>query len=109
MKTLKYIFSFALIFFMSCAEDDNDLSFIDKVEAPSEVSAVFKPILDEDTGNLGLISITPNAIGAASYNINFGDGTEMLAEVIQGESVVHQYAELPEEEFYDVIIEVPLD
>ncbi|WNH14022.1 hypothetical protein [Thalassobellus suaedae] len=105
MKTLKYIFSFALIFFMSCAEDDNDLSFIDKVEAPSEVSAVFKPILDEDTGNLGLISITPNAIGAASYNINFGDGTEMLAEVIQGESVVHQYAELPEEEFYDVIIE----
>ena len=105
MKTLKYIFSFALIFFMSCAEDDNDLSFIDKVEAPSEVSAVFKPTLDEDSGNLGLISITPNAIGAASYNINFGDGTEMLAEVIQGESVVHQYAELPEGEFYDVIIE----
>jgi hypothetical protein len=106
MKTLKYIFglSLALLVVWNCSDDDN-FDYLNDVAAPSEVTANFLPTLDENTGNLGLITITPNANGAVSYNVNFGDGTEDLAKVNQGENVEHQYAELPEGEFYTVTIE----
>ncbi|MDO5969190.1 PKD domain-containing protein [Flavivirga aquimarina] len=97
MKTLKYIFSFTLVFLISCAEDDNDLSFIDEVIAPSEVSALFKVTQD----NTGEVTITPNATGASNFNINYGDGTEETANVVQGESISHTY----EEGSYTVTIE----
>ncbi len=89
MKTLKYILSLALVFFIGCAEDDNDLSFVDKIEAPTNVSALFK--ISQD--NSGLVSITPNSDGAVLYNITFGDDTEAPESVKQGESLDHEYAE----------------
>ncbi|TXG36993.1 hypothetical protein [Seonamhaeicola maritimus] len=91
MKTLKYIYtlSMAFILLFSCAEDDNDLSFIDKVVAPSEVSALFKVTQD----NTGEVTITPNATGASNYNITFGDDTPEPVNVMQGESVSHTYKE----------------
>jgi len=108
MKTLKYIFGLclALLVVWNCSDDDN-LDYLNEVDAPSEVTANFLPVLDESTGNLGLITITPNAIGAVSYNVNFGDGdgTEDTTKVNQGESVIHQYAEHPELGFYTVTIE----
>ena len=68
MKTLKYIFSLsiALLFCLGCAEDDNDLSFVDSVVAPSDISADFNILQD----NSGLVTITPNAIGGVSYSRN---------------------------------------
>jgi hypothetical protein len=107
MKKLKYKLSYcvALLILFSCTNEDDNFDYLNSVVAPSNVSAVFLPTLDESNGAKGLIMITPNAIGAVSYNVNFGDGTEALAKVNQGESVVHQYAELPEEEFYTVTIE----
>ncbi|MFD1613546.1 hypothetical protein [Gelatiniphilus marinus] len=89
MKTLKYIMSFALVFFISCAEDDNDLSFVGNIVAPTEVSAQFKVAQD----NSGLVSITPNSNGAVSYNIALGDGTTDLVNVKQGETLEHTYTE----------------
>ncbi len=89
MKTLKYILSLALVCFIGCAEDDNDLSFVDKIEAPTNVSALFK--ISQD--NSGLVSITPNSDGAVLYNITFGDDTEAPESVKQGESLEHAYAE----------------
>ena len=106
MKTLKNIFGLclALLVVWNCSDDDN-LDYLNEVDAPSEVTAIFRPVLDESTGNLGLITITPNAIGAVSYNINFGDGTEDTTKVNQGESVIHQYAEHPDLGSYTVTIE----
>ena len=92
MKTLKYIFSLsiALLFCLGCAEDDNDLSFVDSVVAPSGISADFNITPD----NSGLVTITPNAIGAVSYIItSFGDGTTETATLEQGESIERIYVE----------------
>ncbi len=71
MKTIKYILSLALIFFISCSEDDIDLSYVDSVTAPSNVSALF--LITQD--NTGLVTITPNSDGGVSYNISLGDDT----------------------------------
>ncbi len=91
MKIIKYLFSLNLILalFISCAEDDNDLSFIEELVAPTDVSAVFN--VEQD--NSGMVSITPNATGASNFNITFGDGTEQPMNVKQGESASHIYSE----------------
>lgn len=89
MKALKYIMSFTLVFFISCAEDDNDLSFIGNVVAPTNVSALFQ--ISQD--NSGLVNITPNSDGAVSYNITFGDDTAEPINLKQGENIDHTYTE----------------
>jgi hypothetical protein len=89
MKIIKYIMSIALVFFISCTQDNNDLSFLEGVEAPSEVKAVFKIAQD----NSGLVTITPNALGATKYNVKFGDNTNEIVNVTQGESITHVYSE----------------
>jgi len=90
MKTLKYIFrlSLVLIFFISCTEDDHDLSFIDNVVAPANVSALFQITQD----NTGLVTITPNAESAVSFNVTPGDGDSSFS-IKQGKSATHVYAE----------------
>lgn len=91
IKKIKYLFSvsLALLCFLNCSEDVNNLSFIDDVVAPTNLKAVFNIVPD----NSGLVSITPNADGAVSYEIGFGDGSEDIAVVETGESVNHVYAE----------------
>lgn len=90
MKTLKYIFrlGLVLIFFINCTEDTNDLGFVDNVVAPTNVSALFQITQD----NTGLVTLTPNAEGAVSYNITLGDGSSPVT-VKQGASAQHVYAE----------------
>lgn len=91
MKALKYIYPFciALLLLVGCAEDENDFSFIDNVVAPTEVKAVFKIAQD----NSGLVTITPNALGASNYNLTFGDANLEPVNIIQGESTTHVYTE----------------
>ncbi len=92
MKALKYIFSFSLllsVFCISCTNDDNNLDYLEKVVAPTNVSALFQVTQD----NTGLVTITPNATGAVKYNITLGDDTVEAIVVKQGESAEHIYAE----------------
>ena len=89
MKTLKYVLSLALVFFISCSDDDNDLSFVDKVVAPSNVSAQL--LISQD--NTGLVTITPSSEGGVSYNITLGDDTAEPVSINQGEDIEHTYAE----------------
>ncbi|SFZ91845.1 hypothetical protein SAMN05428642_102385 [Flaviramulus basaltis] len=89
MKTIKYIFSLALVFFISCAEDDNNLSFVDEVAAPTNVSALFQITQD----NTGTVTIIPNSEGAVSYNISLGDDTTEPVVIESGENIVHTYNE----------------
>jgi hypothetical protein len=90
MRTLKYIYTFslALVVLFGCTEDE-DLSFVDNIVAPSEVTANFSITQD----NSGVVTITPNAVGATNYNINYGDGSEEIVNVVQGESTTHTYVE----------------
>ena len=91
MKALKYILSLclALLFFQNCSQDDNNFDYLDDVVAPANISALFQVTQD----NTGLVTITPNADGAVSYNILFGDDTTEPIVVNQGENVEHTYAE----------------
>ncbi|MDD7885950.1 hypothetical protein [Flavivirga sp. 57AJ16] len=89
MKALKYIMSFTLVFLIGCAEDDNDLNFLDNVVAPTNVSALFQ--ISQD--NSGLVTITPNSEGAVSYNITLGDDTTEPVNLKQGETIDHTYPE----------------
>ncbi|MDX1700763.1 MAG: hypothetical protein R3250_09105, partial [Melioribacteraceae bacterium] len=88
MKTIKLILSFALILFIGCSDDD-DLSFVDSIVAPSNVSAEF--LLTQD--NTGLVTITPNSEGGVSYKVTLGDGTEEPVSLDQGEHIEHIYPE----------------
>lgn len=91
MKTLKYVFGFclAILLLTNCTEDERGFEYLNDVVAPTNVTAVFRITQD----NTGLVTITPNALSAVSYNILFGDGTNLPAKVIQGESVMHTYEE----------------
>ena len=89
MKILKYILRLTLVFYISCAEDDKYLSFIDKMVAPTNVSALFQITQD----NTGLVTITPNSDGGATYNVTLGDDTEEPVRINQGETIENTYAE----------------
>ena len=92
MKKIKTYYKalFLVLVFSACTEDDiRDLSYLGDVAIPSDVSATFSITQD----NTGLVTITPTADSAASYDIVFGDGTADPSNVIQGESVEHVYAE----------------
>ena len=88
MKTIKYVLSLALIIFIACSDDD-DLSFLNSIEAPANVSAQF--LLSQD--NSGLVTITPNSEGGVSYKVSLGDGTEEPVSLEQGEHIEHIYPE----------------
>ena len=89
MKKLKYLFvSFLILALPGCADDENDTGFIDNVDAPSSISALFTITQD----NTGRVTITPSGSGATQYEINFGDGSQNES-FAAGESAEHVYAE----------------
>ena len=99
MRTLKYLLSYSLALFVlfGCTNDEEKFDYLSTAVAPTDISALFQVTQD----NTGLVTIIPNATGAALYNITFGDDTSETVVVVQGESVEHIYAEGT----YGVIIE----
>ena len=98
MKALKYIFSLSLFIlcFTGCEDEDN-FDYLDRVELPSNISALFEVAQD----NSGLVTITPNADGASIFKFYFGDGTTEPVELKSGENIQHTY----QEGTYDVKVE----
>ncbi|WP_046758143.1 PKD domain-containing protein [Kordia jejudonensis] len=90
MKIIKYVFSLCLValFVYSCGEDDNT-DFVNTVEAPTNLSAIVNITQD----NTGLVTITPLGEGVTTFDINYGDGSEVASEVLPGNNVEHTYAE----------------
>jgi hypothetical protein len=86
-----------LIFFMillvatiSCKKEIDNLKEIDKVTAPTNVSAVF----DITQDNTGTVTIMPTAEGVTAYKIKFGDvADEVATEYSVNEEIIHVYAE----------------
>ena len=72
----------------ACTEEDN-LSFLDNIPAPTNVSAVFSITQD----NTGVVTINPIAQGATFFDIYFGDGTADPERINQGNGIKHTYAE----------------
>lgn len=97
MKNLKYLLSAIVLVFavIACSEDDDTLN-VDDISAPANVSAAIRVTQD----NTGLVTITPLAEGATSFEIGFGDGSESSGVLQPGASVSHIY----EEGTYDATI-----
>jgi len=91
MKKIKIIFKtlFVLFVIAACTDNLRDISFIDAIAPPTNVSATF----DITQDNTGLVTISPTANGATSFMIYFGDNTADPVEVVQGNNVEHTYAE----------------
>lgn len=90
MKNIKNLLGLIIVLsvFINCTNDDNDLSFVDNVAPPSEVSAHF--LITQD--NTGRVTITPNSVGGVSYVIDLDDGSEPVS-VERGGSIEHVYPE----------------
>ena len=78
-----------LLIFIGCTEDERDLSYLDSIEIPSNISVSF--ILTQD--NTGTVTLSPSADGASEFEIFFGDDTLEPEVLTQGESTTHVYAE----------------
>lgn len=91
MKKIKIIFKtlFVLFVIVACTDNLRDISFIDAIAPPTNVSATF----DITQDNTGLVTISPTADGATSFMIYFGDNKADPVEVVQGNNVEHTYAE----------------
>ncbi|WP_405294275.1 hypothetical protein [Algibacter sp. Ld11] len=90
MKFIKYAFSLCLftLIAISCADDDN-IDFVENITAPTNVSAAVSVTQD----NTGVVTITPLAEGAVSYNVNYGDGSEEETGITPGNGAEHIYEE----------------
>ena len=90
MKTIKKLFTLLFVFtaFISCKEDfleETDFGIV----APSNVNATFNITQD----NTGLVTITPTAEGAISFDVDFGDGSTAATGIAAGKHVKHTYTE----------------
>lgn len=90
MKSFKYIITLLLVaLFIGCNDDEFDSGFLDNVEAPSKVDALFTITQD----NTGLVTIQPNGEAVTNYTVDYGDGTPDPATVAPGQKTQHNYAE----------------
>lgn len=80
---------FVIILMIYACTDEDNLSFLDNIAAPSNVSAVFNITQD----NTGVVTINPLAEGATFFDVYFGDGTADPERINQGNSIKHTYAE----------------
>jgi len=91
MNTIKYLFSFCLaaLLVFTCADDEKNVDFVNTATAPSGLDLQF----DVTQDNTGLVTILPLAEGAVSFDIALGDDTPEPAQIDNGQSVSHTYAE----------------
>lgn len=93
MKKLQHKFGWLLLIAFAivagCSEtDDNDLGFVDGINAPSNVNLLVTLAQD----NSGVATFTPSGEGAASFTLDFGNGSEIV-ELMPGESTTTTYGE----------------
>jgi len=87
---LLLIVTLAVNVFQSCKDDDETSYVLQDISAPTNLSAVFD-IADDDSGE---VSVTPTGVGAASFEVYFGDvENETPVDVNPGETVNHVYGE----------------
>ena len=90
MKTINKLFTLLFVFtaFISCKEDfleETDFGIV----APTNVNATFNITQD----NTGLVTITPTADGAVSFDVDYGDGSDPATGIAIGKHTKHTYTE----------------
>lgn len=79
-----------VLLLVACTKTEfTDTSFVDRGEAPSGLSAMF----DITQDNTGLVTITPNGVGAVTYDVFYGDGNNTPAKVVAGKNTTRVYQE----------------
>ena len=92
MKTLKYLLSGLILIstFSGCKKQINDdVSFVQTAATSAKLGAMFTITQD----NTGLVTITPNGEGVASFEIAYGHGTAGPVKVLPGGSTSKVYPE----------------
>ena len=92
MKTLKYLLSGLILIstFSGCKKEINDdVSFVQTAATSAKLGAMFTITQD----NTGLVTITPNGEGVASFEIAYGHGTSGPVKVLPGGSTSKVYPE----------------
>ena len=90
MKKLKTIYrALIILLVVTACTEDRSLDFLDSIKAPTNVAAVYSITQD----NSGLVTITPTAEGASSFDIHFADTTVDPENVEAGKNVQHTYVE----------------
>lgn len=90
MKSLKFILTFCIaLVFVGCEQEDNNLDFIDNTAPPTNTAIAFSVTQD----NTGLVTLTPNADGAAQFEIDYGDGSGSSGIFEAGGSTDNIYSE----------------
>lgn len=70
-------------------EKFEDVSFAANGKAPDSLSVLFEITQD----NTGLVTITPNGVGAISYDVYYGHGSTTPVKVAAGKNTTHIYPE----------------
>ena len=83
-----YMLLFASFFLASCSEDDNDLVDVN-TPPPTNISAEFTVTQD----NTGLVTITPLGENVTAFQIQLGDGSELITGINPGDQIEHTYEE----------------
>jgi len=92
MRYMKYITLFFLvaIIALGCKKEKyEDTSFVPAGKAPDSLSVLFEITQD----NSGLVTITPNGVGAVSYDVYYGHGPATPVKVDAGKKTTHVYPE----------------
>lgn len=92
MRYMKYITLFFLVALIATGckkEKYEDTSFVSAANGPDSLSVLFEITQD----NSGLVTITPNGIGAVSYDVYYGHGPATPAKVAAGKNTRHVYPE----------------
>ena len=88
MKRLNILLiSLVLIVINGCTVEDRDLNYLDNVPAPSNLEVTYNVTQD----NTGLVTLSPNAEGATSFKLTYGNGGSIV--LAPGESVERIYEE----------------
>ena len=99
MKSLKSLLSICLtvaVLIFGCTQDDDNTDFLNAVPAPTNVSALITVSQD----NTGLVTITPLGENVATFEVNFGDGSETSGTLNPGESTQKVY----DEGSYEIVV-----
>ncbi|MFM8711563.1 MAG: hypothetical protein ACKOC7_09805, partial [Sphingomonadales bacterium] len=89
---MKYflILSILLATLAGCQKEKfEDVSFAANGKAPDSLSVLFEITQD----NSGLVTITPNGLGAISYDVYYGHGSTTPVKVTAGKKTTHIYPE----------------
>jgi hypothetical protein len=92
MRYMKYITLFFLmaVIAIGCKKEKyEDTSFVEAANGPDSLSVLFEITQD----NSGLVTITPNGVGAVKYDVYYGHGPATAATIDAGKNTTHIYPE----------------